>query len=419
MTDDLQPGQHLSPDQLSAFAENVLPEHERLSALAHLADCPDCRQVVFLLQQTDPSLTIPKPLVETPRRAWFSLPQIFVAATAALACSLILVLIVHHSVQNNVAAPVTTAQLQPLPEPMPQPPAPPASSQAPAKISSASSKPSHEPPEILYPPPSPPPPPPAQMKMPPPPTVLGGLGVGMATGRAAEHRSSESKMADKQTFALDQLSADDSGAGVPQSALAKQKAIPAVPTIASENRALKTYTGNGAVSAKDLPITGSAAAAPITLPPTPAPPPPSSSAETVSVSADAASMQTETLPLSGRSVESYDALAPGVAPSFKLPSKKPVAAQLNAGGRTLALDTAGALFLSYDKGKRWTAVKTQWSGKAVQLSFATTPSRLYQVQPSQTQTQTQQSPIPTSGFELTTATGAVWLSSDGLTWHPK
>jgi hypothetical protein len=130
-------------------------------------------------------------------------------------------------------------------------------------------------------------------------------------------------------------------------------------------------------------------------------------------------MQTETAALSGRSVQSYAALTPGVAPPINLPSKKPVAAQLNAGSRTLALDNTGALFLSYDQGKHWTTVKAQWSGKAVQLSFATTPSRLYQVQPSQTQTQTQQSPIATSGFELTTATGAVWLSSDGLTWHPK
>lgn len=130
-------------------------------------------------------------------------------------------------------------------------------------------------------------------------------------------------------------------------------------------------------------------------------------------------MDTQTLPLSGRAVQNYSALTPGVAQSFKLPSKKPVAAQLNAGTRTLALDTAGVLFLSYDHGKNWIAVKTQWSGKAVQLNFAAAPARLYQVQPSQTQAQSQQSPTPTAGFELTTVTGTVWLSSDGLTWHPK
>jgi hypothetical protein len=33
--------------------------------------------------------------------------------------------------------------------------------------------------------------------------------------------------------------------------------------------------------------------------------------------------------------------------------------------------------------------------------------------------QSQQAPIPTAGFELTTSTGAVWLSTDGLIWHPK
>jgi hypothetical protein len=128
--------------------------------------------------------------------------------------------------------------------------------------------------------------------------------------------------------------------------------------------------------------------------------------------------------------------APPAPPPIHLPSNKPVASRLYAGNRTLALDTAGALFITYDSGRHWIAVAAQWPGKAAQLSFAASPARLYQVQPQQSQTQSessvttgaaapglaqqsQQTIAPTAGFQLTTSTGAVWLSTDGLTWHAR
>jgi len=37
MSEFLHPGNHPDADQLSAFAEHVLPDHERLETLAHLA----------------------------------------------------------------------------------------------------------------------------------------------------------------------------------------------------------------------------------------------------------------------------------------------------------------------------------------------------------------------------------------------
>lgn len=46
-----QPGQHPDADQLNAFMEMTLPEHERLETLAHLAECEDCRTIVFLAQK--------------------------------------------------------------------------------------------------------------------------------------------------------------------------------------------------------------------------------------------------------------------------------------------------------------------------------------------------------------------------------
>jgi hypothetical protein len=143
----------------------------------------------------------------------------------------------------------------------------------------------------------------------------------------------------------------------------------------------------------------------------------------------------ENLPLSGRAMLNK-AANKSAAPPIQLPSNKRAANVLHASGRTLALDTAGALFFSLDLGKHWTTIAPQWPGKAVAISFATTPARLYLQQPAQNQTQNQdnssisgsaaasgipqqQSPIPTAGFDLTTASGAVWHSTDGLTWHPR
>jgi len=40
-------GPHPDAEALSAFAESALPERERAQVLAHLAECGDCRQVVF------------------------------------------------------------------------------------------------------------------------------------------------------------------------------------------------------------------------------------------------------------------------------------------------------------------------------------------------------------------------------------
>jgi len=176
----------------------------------------------------------------------------------------------------------------------------------------------------------------------------------------------------------------------------------AAPPPAAENRARQSATDTATVTA----------AAPMVA----------NDSATLATTIDA--MDFEDLPLARR------ATAP-----IKLPSKKPVASQLNAGNRTLALDTTGSLFVSNDNCKHWTAVATQWTGKAVQLSFATTPARLYFSQPQQAQNQSQansslqgnaaagvpqqQAPIPTASFELSTATGAVWVSTDGITWRPR
>jgi len=54
MSEHLQPGMHPDPDSLNAFMEGVLPEHERLACISHFAECPQCREVVYLAQEALP-----------------------------------------------------------------------------------------------------------------------------------------------------------------------------------------------------------------------------------------------------------------------------------------------------------------------------------------------------------------------------
>jgi len=61
MSDYLQPGQHPDPDSLNAFIEGALPEHERLQCVEHLAECPACREVVYLAQEPLEAEPLPAP----------------------------------------------------------------------------------------------------------------------------------------------------------------------------------------------------------------------------------------------------------------------------------------------------------------------------------------------------------------------
>jgi hypothetical protein len=110
------PGSHPDADALTAFTENRLKSPERQSILAHLAACPDCREIVSLVSNTQPTAL---PVRHNWNLRW--------ATAAALACTCIVVFTVsRHSPQAQIQKPsvvtITESPAPPAPATSPIPP---------------------------------------------------------------------------------------------------------------------------------------------------------------------------------------------------------------------------------------------------------------------------------------------------------
>jgi Carboxypeptidase regulatory-like domain/Putative zinc-finger len=118
--------------------------------------------------------------------------------------------------------------------------------------------------------------------------------------------------------------------------------------------------------------------------------------EAVTVEAESAAIQAQTAStnLGGQNVAEASSAGRVIA----LPSGLPVVTTVSHGKRFLSLDSAGNLFLSRDRGKKWKKINPQWAGKAVRIELT---------------------PLASAGaaFEMTTDAGAVWTSKDGAHWH--
>jgi photosystem II stability/assembly factor-like uncharacterized protein len=84
-----------------------------------------------------------------------------------------------------------------------------------------------------------------------------------------------------------------------------------------------------------------------------------------------------------------------------LPGKLPAAITIASGKIILTVDSAGALFISQNGGKRWKAVKPHWHGKVVDLTRLAEPAL-----------------TSTAAFQVITDSGSAWMSRDGSHWYP-
>ena len=102
MKENLQPGMHPDADELSIFAEGAANAREREQMIAHLAECANCRSVVFLLQGTaEPEPAVSGSRWEWPWRRWLTPAGL---TAAALACGLATVVYVRAHREKSPAA---------------------------------------------------------------------------------------------------------------------------------------------------------------------------------------------------------------------------------------------------------------------------------------------------------------------------
>ena len=177
MSNPLQPGQHLDADQLNAFLEGALPEHEHLESLAHLSECGDCRRIVFLAQRPMLSETQPVVPAGSPIPFWqrWSRPLVLVAATAA--CVLLFTVSLYR-LRTPQGPPPNVAKNN-----VPSPPVQPAVSTAAPKGPEPHPLKASSPPETRPPKPTPLATAPAKQAA---PAVIGGVLGGVATAPASQ-----------------------------------------------------------------------------------------------------------------------------------------------------------------------------------------------------------------------------------------
>jgi len=419
MSDLLQHELHPDADQLNAFAEGVLQERERGEMMAHLAECSQCREILFLVRESLPE----QPVVPEPVSSWrrWLAPLPLLGAGAALVACAGLIAITLRTPRVPVSH-ETTARVEPPAIVQPSPPAPVEEKPRAAPVVMGAMS-------------APPPKVPAQTPVPPvlamtPQRLMGGTIGGSGYGVPVAAPSSAS--AEGQGLGAGRGSAINLGSGAVSGSEVASAKLPA-----QVHGAVMGAAARPATVVDVAPLSQEAA--------------PRSTNENLTVSAASADVETtyaadgaviqqgkvENLPVDGRNSVNFAAMLPGVANMKRLPSKLPEVATTSSGAVILAADSAGSLFVSTNGGKHWKSVKPQWQGKVTQLALAgpqhfladkTTKlngtqntTSLRQVSPpakdSGAVTSDSAEAVDGAVFQLTTDAGVVWTSNDGRHWQ--
>jgi len=132
LSEQFKTSEHPDADQLSAFADRALPPDEERQTFAHLAQCSECRSIVYLAQGTEFEIqlqTKPAGIHVRVRKPWFQGWALSWPTAAALACIVFAVVYAHHInllKTDETTAPVASnksasADIRAMPEPQPSP----------------------------------------------------------------------------------------------------------------------------------------------------------------------------------------------------------------------------------------------------------------------------------------------------------
>jgi hypothetical protein len=418
MSAESQHGFHPGAESLSAFAEQALGERERDGVLAHLAVCGRCRQVVALAREAADPVAPPRKFVT--RHAWWRNRQIAWISATALAASATLAVYVH---VRNVERSAQTARLEP------QTATPPAQT---------ATNPRHQDNHQSA---------PGALSAPPlPPTPE--RSAKQTHSAEAEHftdrqpepgEAQESTPKTAEADAVDQLEPAPVAVPIPR-AEAKQappepgrrdSALPlsqlAVPGSEArqkqteEQRQAEVETSrrrftSGQAALEDGSVHGAQQAA--------AP----GASETVTVTGAPPLVESAPQPAAAALSAGVPAQWHGSLPikQIHLPSGLAVVSSTSNGSLMLAIDKAGALFLSDDQGGTWKRVKTQWTGRAVEVTQQFAATSESQTAPAgETEPRGHHAagaaapPEPPLIFELLNDKNQAWVSTDGRTWTMK
>lgn len=315
MSDLLQTGHHPDADQLSAFVEHALPQHEREQTLAHLAICPACRQIVAL--SLPPAAESPVP-PEPRRKYWFFRRPLVWAGIPAVAALVLFIIFIRNA--------TTTARQTSAPTQM-------AATRSPASLVA----------------PTPPPRIPAAASNDQQPATT-RTRRNAAQAAVQLHRKGAVASANKpQAEALQQP-----GRGAASGAIGG-----VLGGIASQSPQLKV----GKTASLRAPASQSIPAPPATT---------VNNATTVNVGGPVANVPqpasvADALTVNGRAL---DRAKNALFTQSPLPSHLAVLSMAANAHQRIAIDRQNHLFFSNDDGRHWNAVPSQWKGRAVTIALA-------------------------------------------------
>jgi hypothetical protein len=425
MNRPIQPDIHPDADSLNAFVERVLPDAERARILEHMAGCARCREVVYLAQEAAGVEARPSPVEEAKsgqRRGWLSpfftgwrIAWIPAAALAAVGAVLVWV----HPRTARMSVNVAQVSVPAAPAANAPPPSP--------ETARSVASPAIEP-------------------------GARRLEMTAKPAPAASHEQASVIASQQATVQADQSTLTELRAGSnpvpmtpaaqPQPAMSSPAHVVSQPRPASEQwqqpkpPELTEMTESHAMAAKS----GGAAAPPGMI---------AVHGGVMAPMTDRSSQdvaEAEARPQLAATPQTMDGLAVlRMTRRLKLPSGLNAVSSAGTPGRLLAVDPAGAVFLSVDAGKHWDPVQAQWTGKAIELhaqqqpvhqpansggpvplapagppldetSSVPPPAASVVIEPATVQA----TPLaPAVLFRLVNDRHQAWMSTDGKTWRPQ
>jgi hypothetical protein len=416
---------HPDAQSLSAFSEQALEGRERREVLAHLAVCGRCREVVALARAAPDAgdVAAVAPTRKTiALNAWWKqwrlvwVPTAVVAAFAAASISVYIEQADRRGPHIKIAEqrPTPSAAPPSTPTPTEQAKVEPPAATAPATSPAHTAKKPHSAASEPIPVPAPPvvgAQMPSESAVPEPGAPTPGV-----TDQVEAYREGPRPSHAKAQQAPPEFTA---GAMRPADSQPASSAWEAKHEQAEQQRQAETDTSrmrNFKAKAAPFAVHGGNAA------------PPAGATETVTVTA---APQFETQPAATAepapmlSVPRVSDVS-GPANPIPLPGGLTSVSIASGGHLLLAIDKAGALFLSEDRGVTWERITRQWTGRAVAVRQQTRDHDAPQAAPAAQNPATGVSSPdagaaspPLVSFELSNDKNQTWVSTDGRTWTPK